>query len=380
MNNSLGDLYRVTTEVVGFGFLQAGKTMGLSSYGDERYVTDILSHVTLEPEGKFTIRIGGENGLLFNLKSLRERELKRHRRFEVDAAIAYAGQYVLEEVLFHILAYLRSVVDSPYLCVSGGVALNSLAMGKIINRSDFRDVYVHFSSGDSGTAIGAAIMGLQQKNSNKSTHNVFKGNPYLGKEYGNDYILKLLKSNGISFTRPINIHKTTARLIESGKIVAWYQGASEFGPRALGNRSLLADCRQLKNRDHLNARIKMREWFRPLAPSVISNKANTYFDLDCNSPFMQFVWPVKESYQSKLPAIVHVDGGSRIQTVSEKDNPDYFALIHEFEELSQIPILLNTSFNTFGEPIVETPEEALSTFLNSDIDCLVLGSFLVERS
>lgn len=351
-----------------------------SAYGADRYISFIKKFVYLNTAGKFKITVKGENGLLFNLKQLRDQELKYRIQFEVDAAIAFAGQYVLEEILLHMLKFLRNSVETQNICVSGGVALNSLAMGRLARESGFENVYLHFSSGDSGIAIGAAAWGHAQNNPFELTKSTFNTDPYLGKHYTNSSILALLNQNGISFTTPSDLYMKVGSLIAAGKIVAWFQGRSEFGPRALGNRSLLADPRYINRRDHLNSRIKMREWFRPLAPSVISSEAVIYFKIDAQSPYMQFVWPVREFYWSELPAITHANNMSRIQTVSESDNPRYFQLINAFREYSQCPMLLNTSFNTHGEPIVETPYDALQTFINSDIDCLVLEDHLIVRS
>lgn len=383
LSNSMGEFYQAITETIGFGFLQAGKTMGLASYGaacgDDRFVPEIMRFVKCLPQGQFEILIGGEDGLLRNLRRMRQKHITNGNTFSVDASLAYSGQIVLEMLLMHALEYLWQEVQVPNLCLAGGVALNSLANGRIPALTKFKNIYVFFAPGDSGTAVGAAIKGFLNHIGPSSEPLRFHSGPYWGRPYSPDIMVAALNASGLNYSRPADLHRQVAQLLSRGLTVAWYQEGSEFGPRALGHRSILADSRNPKIRDHVNGHIKQREWFRPLAPAVIASAANTYFEMLCESPWMQFVWPVREEFRHYLPGITHIDGGSRVQSVCYSANPSFYTLLEEFQNFSQMPILLNTSLNMKSQPIVETPAEAIDTFLHTELDVLVLGDYLVVK-
>ncbi|MEU8033800.1 carbamoyltransferase C-terminal domain-containing protein [Streptomyces sp. NPDC049099] len=371
MSNSLGDLYRAVTEAVGFGFLQAGKTMGLASYGDDRFVDRLMSAVELLPGGQFTIDVAGSGGVLQILKGIRRGSLEED--FDTNAAIAAAGQIVLETVLFHVLEEVWEQTHCPNLCLAGGVALNCVFNGKIAERTPFRDVHVVFAPGDSGTAIGSAVHRYLSDGSCTTPFRLQTG-PYLGRDYGRD-----AEMTGHQDRLPDEVlYRKVASLLHQGKVVAWFQGGAEFGPRALGHRSLLADPTRAAMRPHLN-RVKSREWFRPFAPVVIEKHRTDYFEGAHASPYMQFSYPVKAGMRDRIPAVCHVDGTARLQSVDDWSSPELAELIREFVRQGGPPVLLNTSLNLRGEPIVETPRQALDAFAGADIDALVLcGRLLVK--
>lgn len=387
MSNSLGEFYRVIAETLQLGWLVGpGKVMGLSSYGayhqDDRFVDEIMDYVTLLSEGQFTVKINGKEGLIDKLFLLRQKYHKKEDSFKIDAAIAYSGQIVFEKILSHLLDYLWTKTRSHNLCLAGGAALNSIANGKIASISSFKNVHVFFSPGDSGTAVGAAIYGYVNQKINIPTSHSIRLNlaPFLGRTYSIEESEKALKKYGLIYTIPDNLQMQVAVLLSQGNVIAWYQGSSEFGPRALGNRSILADPCNPGMRDHINLHIKQREWFRPLAPVILDFAMSDYFESPAFSPWMQFVWPIKSNYKARLPGITHIDGSARVQTITKKDNPLFYSLIENFYRVTNVPILLNTSLNIKGQPIVETPEEAIQAFLESDIDSLVINHFLVMKN
>lgn len=377
-DNSLGHLYRAVTQVIGFGWMSAGTAMALSSYGDTRYVDHVMRHIRLLPEGQYAIRIGGDDGLLAQLARWRSEGHASDDAFRVDAALAAAVQIGLETVMFHALDYLWRRTKTPNLCLAGGVALNGLTNGKIAKRTNFKNIHVVFAPGDSGTALGAAIWDHLRRRGSGGEPVRFASGPFLGGVYHENAITTAFLRHGVAARRPAALCHEVARLIDNGKIVAWYEGAAEFGPRALGHRSILADPRNPATLARVNT-IKQREWFRPVAPMVTEESATKYFEAECYSPYMQFVWPVREEHRRALPAVTHVDGGARIQSVRKQGNERVYALLEAFEELTGFPVLVNTSLNVRGEPIVETPDEAVATFLSSELDVLVVGEYVVEK-
>ena len=356
--------------------------MGLASYGresgGERFVDEIFTCIDLLPRGQFQIRLNGRDGLVERLWRLRRDHAAPETRVPLLAALAHAGQVALEEVLLHALRHLAASVESRNLCLVGGVALNALANGRVARETGFERFHLLFAPGDGGTALGAALWGTVERTADRSRPLRFPLGPYLGREHPVDGVPEGLAAAGVPWTRPQDLEHEVARLLERGRIVAWYQGGSELGPRALGNRSLLADPRSSRVRDHLNDTIKRREWYRPFAPAVVESAAGDYFDIPFASPWMQFVWPVREHARRLLPAVTHVDGGARVQTVSRQDNPRFHRLLESFGELTGVPVLLNTSFNVQG-PIVESPGHALETFLRAPIDALAIGDLLAVK-
>lgn len=378
-NNSLGHMYRAVTQILGFGWMNAGKTMGLAPYGDDRYVKEVMRYIHLLPKGQYEIRIGGSDGMLARLIQLRKEGRSKNDHFKVDAALAHGVQTTLENVLFHALDYLWEETNTTNLCFAGGIALNSLFNGKIPERTKFKNIHVFFAPGDCGTAIGAAIWDYLRRRESSGDRIRFDSGPFLGRQYTEDVMKNALDEYGLISMPYINLYQEAAQLIAQGKTLAWFEGGAEFGPRALGHRSILADPRDPKMLDRINKDIKGREWFRPIAPAVIESAATTYFKAECYSPYMQFVWPVREQYRASLPAITHIDGSSRIHTVRKRGNESLYALLEAFDQITGFPILINTSFNVQGNPIVETPQQAIEAFLSSGLDVLILGKYFIQK-
>jgi carbamoyltransferase len=296
----------------------------------------------------------------------------------VHEDIAASLQARLEEVGFHILNLLHQQTKTDRLCLAGGVAYNSVMNGKILLGTPFREVFVQPAAGDSGTALGACYyihnIVLQQPRSFVMEH------AYTGPEFANGQIEGAVRGSKFDW-RELSDRQLTqaaAQAIADGKIVGWFQGRMEFGPRALGNRSIVVDPRRADMKDVLNARIKKREPFRPFAPSVLEERVGEYFEQTHPSPAMLMVYQVKQNKRSVIPAVTHVDGSGRLQTVSRSTNPRYHQLISDFERLTGVPVVLNTSFNE-DEPIVCTPEEALNCFQKTKMDILFLGNYMLWR-
>jgi carbamoyltransferase len=302
-------------------------------------------------------------------------------------AIAASIQVVFEEAAFHVLNALYERTRMPRLCLAGGCAMNSVMNGKIRDRTPFREVFIQPAAGDNGTALGAALY---------VAHHVL-GKPrrfvmehaYWGPEFGDEAIHEAIRERGhelrevVGEPRRVEDEETlcreTAERLAEGKIVGWFQGRMEWGARALGNRSILADPRRADMRDTINTKIKFREKFRPFAPSILDEALDDYFVGAVPDPFMIQVYPVRPERRQVIPAVTHVDGSGRVQTVSRKTNPRYWLLIRAFEKQAGVPVLLNTSFNE-NEPIVHRPEEALDCFLRTQMDVLVMGDWILEKS
>jgi carbamoyltransferase len=289
-----------------------------------------------------------------------------------------------EIIFFHILNSLYQRTKNPRLCLAGGCALNSVANGKIFDNTPFREVYIQAAAGDAGGALGAAYYLYNQVLKNK--RNFCLETVYWGPQFSKAEIDSALDEvrehlSGCSIER-INggneLTERTAKAISEGKVVGWFQGRMEWGPRALGNRSILVDPRRKEMKDVLNARIKRREWFRPFAPSILLEKVSEYFEKYYPDPFMIKVYPIRKEKREVIPAVTHVDGTGRLQTVKEVENPLYYKLIKEFEKLTGIPVVLNTSFNE-NEPIVCSPGEALDCFLRTKMDVLVLQNYFISK-
>ena len=287
--------------------------------------------------------------------------------------VAAAFQAVLEDKALELCAVLREKTQSRNLIIAGGVALNSVMNGRIVREAGFDDIYVMPAAGDNGTAIGAAmyVYNVVLGQPRVSVHD----DPYLGTSYSDEYISGVIRAAKLVAERHDDIASTVARLLADGRIVGWFQGRMEIGPRALGNRSILANPTLPGMKDKVNAEVKHREAFRPFAPSVQVEATDTYFDVIGESPFMLKVCPVRPEMCDRLPAITHVDGSARLHTVSRDTNPLFYDLIGKFGDLTGTPVVLNTSFNIMGEPIVESPEQAMRCFFTTGLDALAMGSY-----
>lgn len=371
----LGALYsRVSTYIFG-DWNKCGEVMGLAPYG--------------RPNGEPLARL--ENGELyvpdwaaerrnpFVGRNDRQWEASPHRREWED--LAWRMQEDTERVLVARARWLRERTGEKNLCLAGGVALNCVANGKIAAESGFDNVWIQPAAGDDGTAIGCAFYGhlaVGQGRRRFVMEHAFLGREYDGFDVGEAFRPWSTKV-AARRRRADNVFRETARLLDEGCVVGWFQGRSEFGPRALGNRSILADPRDPAVKDRVNTRVKHRQAFRPFAPAVLAEKAHEYFEGEQESPFMLLVRTVRPEVRDKVPAIVHVDGTARVQTVREQDNPFFYGLLRAFEDRTGVPVLLNTSFNIRGDPIVEAPMDAVECFLYTHLDALVLYDWVVRK-
>jgi carbamoyltransferase len=292
--------------------------------------------------------------------------------------IAAALQAVTEEIGLHLTRSLQRTTGEQNLCLAGGVALNCVMNGRILRESGFKDVFVQPMANDAGTSLGAALYVYHMKLGHPRVEPL--RDIYLGSEFTSEEFGKALGRHPVRWHRSEDPAREVAHLLADGKIIGWFQGRMEVGPRALGNRSILADPRRAEMKDVINARVKHREGFRPFAPSVLEEKADDYFDRAYTSPYMILNFEVRPEKRDVIPAVTHVDGTARVQTVARAVNPLYYRLIEEFERLTGVPVLLNTSFNVRGEPIVHTPDDAIRCFLSTGMDRLVLGDHIVEKA
>lgn len=384
--NSIGFLWESLARFLGFSEYDASKIMGLAAYGDaSRFRGAFCDFVILNDDGTFAM----DNGVL----RFRSRELGgleqvfgvpiRMAGTELDqrhSDIAAALQEITNELLLGLAQRLHQITGSHNLCLAGGVALNCTANAVLQAKSPFRNIYIQPAANDAGTAVGAAYILWNHKM--KGGRFQVMDDPYTGPEFSDDEVAKFLDEQGIACERCSSIAEATAELLAKGDIVAWFQGRMEFGPRALGNRSLLADPRNPNVRETLNAKVKHRELFRPLAPSVLEVELEQWFEVptrSVSSDFMLFAYPARPEKAPLIPAVVHADGTSRVQTINPRTNKRFHELVLEFYRRTGVPMLLNTSFND-SEPIVCTPADALATFRKTRIDVLVLGNCLVKRA
>jgi len=326
---------------------------------------------------------GGEPvlGAIFSDRMSREFGEPRVPRSEIrqrDKDLAASVQLVLEENYFALLNFVQKQTGMKAVCLAGGVALNCVANGMIFERTDFRDVYIQPAAHDAGTAIGAALFVQHQEL--KLPRCFEMRHVYYGPEYSDNDILHELEAAHCKYHKlgEEDLIGRTVQAIAQGKIVGWFQGRMEFGPRALGNRSILADPRRKDIKGILNSRIKYREPFRPFCPSILAERVSDYFEIDYPSPFMVMAYKIKPEQREQIPAVTHGDGTGRLQTVEREVNPRYWKLIHKFEELTGVPVLLNTSFNE-NEPIVQTPAEAIDCFLRTQMDVLSISGFVLHK-
>ncbi|HEY6804834.1 MAG TPA: carbamoyltransferase N-terminal domain-containing protein [Pyrinomonadaceae bacterium] len=388
--DSLGFFYSAITGYLGFEVNEGEyKVMGLAPYGEPEYADQIRKLVEVTSEGQYRLNLKYFGFLtedcmytdeLVTLLGRPPREPESElEQFHMD--VARSAQVVLEEILLEKTRYLHSKFPSQNLCMAGGVALNVVANGRCLREGPFARLFVQPAAGDAGGAVGAAAL-AHVKVTGESPVVKKLDHVYLGPENSTTQAYKMLRASSARFhdfrgREDELIRYTVDRLVE-GKVIGWSQGRMEFGPRALGGRSILADPRRPEMRDRINALVKMREAFRPFAPAVLESEYQDHFSLDHSSPFMLETCDVISPID--LPAITHIDGSARIQTVNEEANPRFAALLQEFYRRTDCPIILNTSFNLRGEPIVCTPLDALRTFLRSQIDVLVVEDLAFERS
>jgi carbamoyltransferase len=382
--NSLGMVYTFLTKYLGFGgFSEEGKVMALAAFGADTYVDDFRSVIRPEPEGLYSV-----NPSYFSFDAFGELRPFKRKFFETFGPPRQAGdpltdrhrdvaralQTVTEEIVLHMTRDLRRRTGLKNLCISGGVGLNCVANARVLEESGFERVWVPPCASDTGAPLGSALWHYHQTLGEPRSFEM--RHPFYGKGYDDDEIEQALAAAGLVAEKldTAALLKRAARDLAQGKIVGWFQGRAEIGPRALGNRSLLADPRRADMKDTINHRVKHREPFRPFAPAVPLERASEFFHLDQPDPFMTLAPRVRADKMHLIPAAVHVDGTGRIQTVEREANPRYYGVIEEFGNLTGVPVLLNTSFNR-QEPIVQTPQEAISCYLRSGIDVLVLGDY-----
>jgi len=389
--HSIGLLYSTITGYLGFEVNEGEyKVMGLAPYGKPRHVDLIRKLIIDQPGGKFLLDLRYFDFTSF--KRMYSDELvslfghpPRQPRTEIldfHKDLARSLQYVLEEILMSKITYLHELTGSENLCMAGGVALNCVANGRIKREGPFKRLFVQPAAGDSGGALGAAAIAHKRRTNGKTESLSTLRHAYLGPAFSSEDVTSFVESTGIKARdfrgREAELLEVVARMLAAGKIVGWFHGRMEFGPRALGGRSILADPRGDTMQDRINSIIKQRESFRPFAPAVLEDRAAAHFDLDHPSRYMLETCHVKSSI--KLPAITHVDGSARVQTADEEANPRFARLLRAFERLTGCPILLNTSFNLNYEPIVCTPADALICFIRSGLDALVLEDYIIDRS
>ena len=412
--HSLGLLYSAFTYYTGFK-VNSGeyKVMGLAPYGEPKYVDLILNElIDLKDDGSFKLNMKYFNfvaGLTMTSKKFdrlfggppRKSESELTQR-EMD--LARSVQDVTEEIMLRMAKHIKRETGQKYLCLAGGVALNCVANGKILREGIFDDIWIQPAAGDAGGALGAALfVWYQYLNNERNADNKtdFQSGSYLGPEFDDETILNFLDKNKIKYKKidEDEIVSTTAELIARENVIGWFQGRMEFGPRALGNRSIIGDARSPKMQTKMNLKIKHRESFRPFAPSVLEEKVSEYFEIDSPSPYMLLVADVKKERRkpvsedennlfgikklnvkrSDIPAVTHVDYSARLQTVNKNTNPKYHKLISKFAEKYGSAVVVNTSFNVRGEPIVCTPEDAYKCFMRTEMDYLVMGNFLLDK-
>ena len=405
--HSLGIFYLAITQYLGFpNYGDEYKVMGLAPYGQPTEIGKMRNLVSLLSDGRFALELDfflhhsegvsmvWENGepTIGRIFSQALEELMgpaRSKDQPLDQGhwnMAASAQAVYEEAFFHILNSVQNRTGLTSLALAGGCAMNSVANGKILKATKFKDIYVQSAAGDAGGAIGAAFTIWNQEQGQPRSFEM--QHAYWGPGFSSEEIAALLQRSGSELEGQsctvthvpdeATLCRNTAKYLAQGKVVGWFQGRMEWGPRALGNRSILGDPRRADMKDILNLKIKRRESFRPFAPSVLRECVKDWFETDYDVPFMLQVFQIWEVRRREIPAVTHVNGSGRLQTVTEAQNGRYYRLIKAFGELTGVPILLNTSFNE-NEPVVCRPDEALNCFLRTKMDVLVLGDYLIER-
>ncbi len=386
--HSLGLLYSALTYYLGFRVNSAEyKVMGLAPYGEPKYMDQMRTLIDVKDDGSFALNMDYftyEHGLRMTGKKMEQLFGQPTRtpespltQFHKD--VARSLQEMTEEVMLKIVAHAKHVAPSKNLCLAGGVALNCVANGKILKTGLFEHIFIQPAAGDAGGALGAAYA---------VWHNVLRGerspkmeHPYLGTEYTTDEVKAELTEQGLPYEELSDdeVIETVSGLIDGENVIGWFQGRMEYGPRSLGSRSIIADARRKENWQKVNVKIKFRESFRPFAPTVLEERVSEWFELDRESPYMLLVANTRPEKRGEIPAVTHVDGSARIQTIRRNQHPRYYDLLKAFEKRTGCPVIINTSFNVRGEPIVESPKDAINTFLHTAMDYLVMGNILLRK-
>ena len=389
---SIGVFYATITDYLGYRpNSDEWKVMALASYADSNSIYYRLMKdkvIRLLPEGKFELDLTYFNGFNHEQPNLYTQKLVdvfgparmsdqpiESRHYEIASAL----QRVTEETTFHMLHWLHQKVRTPNLAVSGGVFMNAVMNGKIVDNTPFENVFISSCPDDSGNALGAALY-LYNHVFDKPERITLSHN-YFGPKFSNNDIKQVLDSFKVEAEYIEDIARKTAEFLREGKLVGWFQGRMEFGQRALGNRSILADPRDSEVKNRVNRAVKYREDFRPFAPAVLKEFSSTFFELpeDVSVPFMEKVFTIRKEKRKEIPSVMHVDYTGRLQTVDRETNPLFYSLIEQFGQLTEVPMVLNTSFNLNGEPIVCTPKDALRTFFSCGLDILVMGNYVVKK-
>jgi carbamoyltransferase len=406
--HSLGLYYLALTQYLGFmHYGDEYKVMGLAPYGKPTEMEKMRRIVLLKPRGCYELDLDyfihhsegvsmvwdncePKIGRVFsdNLVDLLGQPRKPNDPLtDYHKNLASSLQEMYEEAFFHILTHVYLETQNRNLCLAGGCAMNSVANGKVFERSQFKELYIQSAAGDGGGAIGAAYYVWNQKM--KKPRGFIMDHAYLGPQFNDNEIGEKLKMKGDELSSEnctvdriddeSELYRRTATLVAEGKVIGWFQGRMEWGPRALGNRSIICDPRRSDMKDILNLKIKRRESFRPFAPSIIREAVGEWFETDYEVPFMLQVYQIREKKRQLIPAVTHVNGSGRLQTVTESQNPRYYRLIKAFASITGVPMVLNTSFNE-NEPVVCNPKEALDCFLRTRMDVLVMGNWFIERA
>ena len=388
--------------------------MGLAPYGEPLYENKIINNlIDIKNDGSFKLNqdyfnystgLTMTNDKFDNLFGQIRRDPKKQKITQFHMDVAASIQKVTEDIMLKLAKSLREEYNLPNLCLAGGVALNCVANGKILKEKIFDNIWVQPASGDAGGSLGAALAlwYIEQKNPRKIDLNDSMKGSYLGPEYSQSVIENELKNIGAKFEilKEGDLINKTAENLSDGKAIGWFQGRMEFGPRALGARSILGDARTSSMQKNLNLKVKYRESFRPFAPSILKEDVSEWFEINSESPYMLLVAKINSKKiikmndeenklfgidklnikRSQIPAVTHVDYSARIQTVSKNNNSKYFELLKKFKEITNFPVLVNTSFNVRGEPIVNTPTDAFNCFMGTELDNLVIGNCFLEKN
>jgi len=404
--HSLGLLYSALTYYLGFKVNSAEyKVMGLAPYGEPKYMKEMRELIEIREDGSFRLSVRYftfEYGLRMTGKEIEKLFGQPVRgqespllQFHKD--VARSLQEITKEIMLKIVAHAKKICPSDYLCLAGGVALNCVANGKILRSGLFKDIFIQPAAGDAGGALGAAVAIWHKEYGGARMAKM--EHAFLGNAYTQEEIEEYLKGQSLPYEKlsDHDLIETVAGLLAGenakprtasespgedagARVIGWFQGRMEYGPRSLGNRSILADARNKENWQKVNLKIKFRESFRPFAPTVLEERVSEYFDLDRESPYMLLVADTLPHRRSEIPAVTHVDGSARIQTIRRDQNPRYYDLLKAFEKRTGCPVIINTSFNVRGEPIVESPKDAVNCFLHTQMDYLVLGNCLLSKA